>query len=57
MKAFLPGIEKGIKQGIKQEKEQIAIELLRLGLDINSIQKATRLSLEHIKKLKQNLNL
>ena len=48
------GIKEGIKKGKKEEKIKIAKELLKLGLSIEDIQKATKLTKEEIEKLKYN---
>ena len=55
--AYLDGIddgtEKGIKEGIEKEKEKTAKKLLELGIDEETIQKATELNHNQIQKLKK----
>ncbi len=56
------GLEQGIKQGLEQgtakgqkaAKEQIAKNLLALGIPIEQISKATELSIEEIKEISTN---
>ena len=45
------GLKRGVTQGIKQEKIEIATNLKNLGTDINVISKATDLSNHEIEKL------
>lgn len=45
------GHEAGLKQGIEQEKIEIAKNLLKQNIDVSIIQNATGLSLEQIEKL------
>jgi predicted transposase/invertase (TIGR01784 family) len=47
--------EDGVENGKKNEKKEIAINLLKLGLDIDSISKATNLSIDEINELQKNL--
>ena len=47
------GIGIGNQQGHKEEKENIAMNMLEMNLDTHVIAKATGLSLEEIQKLKQ----
>lgn len=56
------GIEKGIEKGIAKEKKNselekkaIVINLIKLGLTIDVITKATSLSEEEIEKIKEEL--
>ena len=44
--------EEGIKEGIEQNKRKIAKELLKLGMNIEDIQKVTNLTKEEIEQLK-----
>jgi predicted transposase/invertase (TIGR01784 family) len=46
------GIEKGIHKGAYQEKQGIAINLLKMGIPVADIAKATGISLEEVKILK-----
>lgn len=46
------GIEKGIEQGSKQEKIGIARNMLDMGIELNTIVEATRLTKEEIETLK-----
>lgn len=43
--------EEGLKEGERKSKIEIAKELLKLGMNIEDIQKATKLTIEEIKKL------
>lgn len=45
------GIEKGIKEGAKQEKIANAKNFLNLGIDINIIARGTGLTIEEIKNI------
>lgn len=45
------GKEEGLKEGERKSKIEIAKELLKLGMSIEDIQKATKLTIEEIKKL------
>ena len=47
------GVEEGIKEGAKQEKIEIAKNLLKMNLAIEDIEKATDLSKEEIIHLKE----
>lgn len=49
------GIEQGKQEGTEEEKRQIAIKLLKSGLDIKFVEKITELSIKEIEKLKQSL--
>lgn len=49
------GIEHGKQEGTEEEKRQIAIKLLKSGLDIKFVEKITELSIKEIEKLKQSL--
>ena len=43
--------EEGLKEGERKKQIEIAKELLKLGMNIEDIQKATKLTIEEIKKL------
>lgn len=45
------GKEEGLKEGERKKQIEIAKELLKLGMNIEDIQKATKLTIEEIKKL------
>ena len=45
------GKEEGLKEGERRKQIEIAKELLKLGMSIEDIQKATKLTIEEIKKL------
>jgi len=45
------GIKEGIKQGKREEKIEVAKELFKLGLNIDDIQKVTKLKQEEIEKI------
>lgn len=45
------GIEKGIEKGREEEKMKIASSLLKMGLDVHSIDESTGLSIEEIQSL------
>lgn len=45
------GKREGIKKGERKKQIEIAKELLKLGMSIENIQKATKLTIEEIKKL------
>ena len=44
---------KGYEQGVEQNKNEIAKKLLNMNMSIEDISKATNLSIEEIKKLKE----
>ena len=46
------GLKEGVKQGIKQGVEKTAKNLLLIGMDLETISKATGLDIEEIEKLK-----
>ncbi|BDU50523.1 hypothetical protein [Haliovirga abyssi] len=50
------GIEQGIEQGKNREKVEIAIELLKNGIDIKIISTSTGLSVDEIEKLKYKVH-
>ena len=50
-KGLKEGIEKGLKKGMEKEKLEIAKELKKLGLPIEQISVATKLSIEEINKI------
>ena len=47
------GMKKGMEEGIEKEKEKTAKKLLELGIDEETIQKATELNHDQIQKLKK----
>ncbi|RAW15971.1 hypothetical protein DC345_10755 [Paenibacillus taichungensis] len=47
------GLEEGIKEGESESKRKIAINMLALGLDQDTIIKATRLTLSELEELKK----
>jgi predicted transposase/invertase (TIGR01784 family) len=51
-KGIAQGIEKGIEKGIEQEKLSVAKNMLEIGLPLDTIRKATGLTLEQIQELK-----
>lgn len=51
-KGLEEGRKKGLKEGRKETREEITKKLLKLGLKIEDIEKATNLSREEIEKLK-----
>ncbi|RKD21927.1 conserved hypothetical protein (putative transposase or invertase) [Caminicella sporogenes DSM 14501] len=55
-KGIQQGIQRGIRQGIQQGKIEIVRNLLLLGIDIEKIVKASKLSKEEIEKIKKELN-
>ena len=50
------GIEQGIEQGSLQEKNQVAINLLKEKMPYDFISKVTGLTVEEIKKIEKNIN-
>ncbi|MBR6013303.1 MAG: Rpn family recombination-promoting nuclease/putative transposase [Selenomonadaceae bacterium] len=55
-RGFERGILQGISQGISQGIEQVAVTMLHNGNPLKEIQNATKLSLDHIRRLAENLN-
>ena len=51
-KGIKQGMEQGMEKGIEQSKKEIALNLLKLGISIEQIHKATSLSIEEIEKMK-----
>ncbi|MEI3611374.1 hypothetical protein [Pseudogracilibacillus sp. SO30301A] len=49
------GKKKGLEEGLERGKKEVALELLKKGLDIDLIVEATKLSLDEIKKLQKQL--
>ena len=49
------GLEEGLEKGLERGKKEVALELLKKGLDINLIMEATKLSLDEIEQLKKQL--
>ncbi|OSX53788.1 transposase [Anoxybacillus ayderensis] len=45
-------LEKGLKEGLQQEKRQIAKKMLTKGYDVQTIHELTELPLKEIEKLK-----
>ncbi|MDM8101656.1 helix-turn-helix domain-containing protein [Oceanobacillus oncorhynchi] len=45
------GKQEGIEEGIKKRNQEIALELIAIGMPINQIAEITKLSKEEIKKL------
>ena len=52
-KGIEKGMKKGMEEGIEKEKEKTAKKLLELGIDEETIQKATELNHDQIQKLKK----
>ena len=48
---------KGMEKGAIDEKIATAQRLLAMGLSVNQVATATQLTLEHIEKLKNSLNI
>ena len=48
---FEDGIERGIEQGRNEEREAVAVKLIRIGLQFYDIQRATGLPLQRIQEL------
>ena len=48
---FEDGIERGMKQGRNEEREDLAFKLSRMGLRFDDIQRATDLPLQRIQEL------
>ena len=51
---MLAGYDKGLKEGIEQEKQQVAKKLLEMNLPLKQIIEVTGLSKEEIEKIKKN---
>ena len=49
------GIEKGIEQGEEQKANSIAMNLIRMGMNVEDVCKATQLSVEKIKDLAKKI--
>ncbi|MEI3611375.1 Rpn family recombination-promoting nuclease/putative transposase [Pseudogracilibacillus sp. SO30301A] len=49
------GKKKGLEEGLERGKKEVALKLLKKGLDIYLIMEATKLSLDEIKKLQKQL--
>jgi len=49
------GIRKGIKEGRKIERKEVAEEMLRKGLDIELIAEVTHMDVEEIEKMKKEI--
>ena len=50
-------IRQGIKQGINQEKERVATDMLRENYPLSAISKISKLSEEAIRKIANNLGI
>ena len=50
------GIEQGVEQGSLQEKNQVAINLLKEKMPYDFISKVTGLTVEEIKKIEKSIN-
>lgn len=53
-KGLEQGIKKGIKKGINQEKKEIAKNMLNENIDIETISRVTKLTLDEIKSIENN---
>ncbi len=51
---MLAGYDKGLKEGIEQEKQQVAKKLLEMNLPLKQIIEVTGLSKEEIEKITKN---
>ena len=49
-------LQKGMQQGIQQERQEIAKNLLKCGADIDMIKNATHLSDKELEQLKASLH-
>ena len=47
--------DRTLQQGAEQKQKQIALNMLRLGLDINTIANSTELPLDRVLELQQQL--
>ena len=56
-KGMEKGMAKGMEKGTIDEKIATAQRLLAMGLSVNQVATATQLTLEHIEKLKNSLNI
>ncbi|AGK53596.1 transposase [Bacillus sp. 1NLA3E] len=54
-KGLKEGLQEGLKEGKMQEKRQVALEMLKEGLNIELIAKITKLDQKEIEELKRNL--
>ncbi len=52
---YQDGLKEGLKKGVENTLEVVAISMLKLNLDIEIIQKATSLTVEEIEKLQQKI--
>ena len=55
--AFKDGIEQGISTGIKENRREVVIGMLKENLDISLISKITGLNIEDITKIKNENNM
>ena len=51
------GIEKGMEKGMEKARIETAMEMLKLGAEIVFVSKASKLSIEKVKKLQKELKL
>ncbi|MGN1342231.1 MAG: hypothetical protein ACI4VL_03265, partial [Bacilli bacterium] len=49
------GIEQGIKQGINENKTEVIINMLKKGIDYDTISEVTDKTIEEIKKLETTI--
>ncbi|MGZ6254902.1 MAG: Rpn family recombination-promoting nuclease/putative transposase [Candidatus Chromulinivorax sp.] len=54
-KGLQQGIEKGLEQGKQEQQKEVALKLLKKGMDINFIIELTNLSIEQIELLQKNM--
>ncbi|MBO0451161.1 hypothetical protein [Candidatus Enterococcus murrayae] len=50
---FVTAMEEGRKEGEEKTKQALAIEFLKIGVSVEQVAKATKLTTEEIEKLKQ----
>jgi predicted transposase/invertase (TIGR01784 family) len=51
------GVEEGIEKGIEKSKFDVAQNLLKMGDSVEKVAKATKLPIEEIQKLKNDLKI
>lgn len=49
------GVQEGIQQGIQREKERLALNMLRFGMDIEQVANLTNLPIENVQNIQQIL--
>ena len=54
-RARLDGIEEGIEKGIEQNNKHVIAQMLKLGMDDETICKVTQISKEKLEKLKEEI--